>query len=281
MPVTNGIGHSGATVDKEDGFNAYISLHTRIVRSVFDNPKNYWLRYRKYVYIDTNCGSGCNSEEGVDGSPVIAVSAIRRSGLSFDAHFIDCEQGNIDSLSKLFTPSPSIQFYIADNKEALPTIIKSIPKVAYGLLYMDPNGIPDFQLISDLCTAHKHLDVLIRCPANAIKKNLHHGIKRLPELMSLVPKSRWLIRDVLPDDKWQFTFLFATNYSKWGDWGRNRFYTTDSIEGKDILFRLTFTAKEIDRINQPFFGYIHADNRSDGVCECRINSLQPHHLRYS
>jgi hypothetical protein len=51
-----------------------------------------------------------------------------------------------------------------------------------------------------------------------------------------VQKNHWIIRDILPGDKSQWTFLLGMNYQI-SDWKKERFYKVDSEEGKAIFDR--------------------------------------------
>ena len=276
MPVTKGIGAGVCTPDKEDGFRKYIILHAKVVQRIS------WYRDR-YYYIDTNSGSGDNGPYG-PGSPALFLDAMRLLHMPYAAHFIDRESANAAALRDLVQrkgcPGNPVEVYEEDNREAMGRILPEIPAKAFGLIYMDPNGIPDFELLARVAEQLEKLDVLIRCPCGAIKRN---GL-RLLDLLGKVKKAHWNIRRPLAGDSWQWTFLFGTNYrGGFCEWKREGFYSTTSPEGTETLLRLNFTADEIAQHQQPELDAEAAvEARSGGVCEvCRSRpATEKHHLRY-
>lgn len=285
MPINDGVGHSAVTPDKQEGFEAYVRLHLNIVRAVFQkNTGAWWMRkLATYYYVDTNAGSGSNQEEGVDGSPVIFHRAAKESGLDFKAWYIDRVIANTESLHACMDTSNSEQIYCGDNATLIPQISMVIPEKAYGLVYMDPNGVPNFDVLSEFSRKHPRMDILIRCSGTGVKRAMHGSGKRLFDFLASINKNRWLVRDILPSDPWQWTFLFGTNYTNWREWKGKRFYETNSARGREIMARLAFTQSELDAINQPHLDIIdNALERSGGVCEvCKTRqATECHHTSY-
>jgi hypothetical protein len=281
MPVTNGIGHSTVTPDKEDGFGAYVSLHMKIVSNVFN--RHSYMR-RQYIYIDINAGSGDNPEEGVDGSPILFVNKARRRRMRWEAYLIEREIANVELLREQVDSAANVYIYHEDNRIALPRILESIPKKTYGLIYSDPNGIPDWDLLLIAARLQPKMDLLVRCPTRAIKRARYQGHMPLTDALQTLNKEVWLIRDTLPGDRWDWTFLFGTNYTDIGEWGKNRFYRTDKKRGQQILERLNYTQKEIKTMHQgQLFVIEQVQERSHGICEvCHLRkATEIHHIKGS
>ena len=207
MPVINGQGYSGITPDEQHGLKSYLSLHFIIVKNIY---KKYPWHVHKYYYMDVTCGSGINPETKENGSPIIFRNSIGILDHQYEAHFIDRESANIEYL----------KLHVGDNTEIVPRIVDNIPnkKWAYGLLYMDNNGRPDFELISGVSRKLPRVDILIRCPCTAIKRCKHIDFKRLTDYIDMAEKNIWLIRQPVEKDPWQWTFLFGTNYTRMTDW---------------------------------------------------------------
>jgi len=286
MAVLNGMGQSIVTTDKQDGLNKYLCVHMKIVSSVFANNerKGYYIRDKTYYYIDCTSGSGFNQDVEELGSPIVFINRIQKSNLKYKAYFVDIEEGNIFSLrEKIY--SPNCEFICADNNIAVPEIIQELPGKSYGLCYMDMNGIPNFGLIEKISLKMKKMDILIRCPATAIKRDrCQNGSCRdsLIDSIKKIHKEKMIIREPLPDDSWQWTFLFLTNYTNVSDWKRERFYDSTSFEGQQILERLNYSKKEIEDLNNSKNNHNNdAKKRSGGICEiCKKSPAKEiHHIK--
>lgn len=276
MPKDNNIGHSTCTVNKQAGFKCVIDTQISIVKSVI--TKHKWAP-QIFYYIDLYAGDGSNAMEGCPGSPVIFLQEIQDK-MKYSASFIEIEPGNTIYLKAAVQFANSHTVYTGDNAIILPQIIKSIPRYSYGLIYADPNGIPNFDMLSN---ASKHLpkmDILIRCPATAIKRNGNS----LQDFIHRIDKSNWLVQR--PEGKWQWTFLFATNYTEYPTWKKLNMHNLQSNEGKEIFRTIAYTEKERTNMDQPnlFVSSLKeiAIERSNGICEkCGTEKVSEcHHLSY-
>jgi len=266
MPIDNGIGHSDCTAGKQEGLAAILRQHIAIVKRVFDNNKWY---PQTYYYFDLYAGSGSNPEEGCDGSPVIFLKTAKDQ-LDFWAAFIEQEEGNAIYLRAATAFINSHVIYEGDNKEILPGLLNGIPKHSYGLIYADPNGLANFNLLSQAAKTRRKLDILIHYPAASAKRNN----RDLLEYLKIVGKSVWLIRE--PEGKHQWTFLFGTNYSEYKAWRSYGFYRWDEPKGMDILETLTHTKTEIQNMHEVVF------QRANNICEkCHVAiATEINHLSY-
>lgn len=276
MPITNGIGHSEQTFDKQVGLAAVLGQHIQIVKRVLDKYPNF---PQTYQYIDLYAGSGKNQEENCDGSPVIFLKSIY-GRLDYYGHFIDLEPGNTLFLRAATSFTNSHTIYTGDNKEITPKIITRITGKSYGLVYADPNGVPDFDLLALVSEKLPKMDVLIRYPATAAKRN---GRSLISEL-NKVKKGTWIIQK--PVGKWQWTFLFGTNYSDYKAWKKFGFYRLDEPEGKNIFEKVVYTKKELETLRQSdLFEKSSRElvfERSGGKCErCKTETVtEIHHKSY-
>jgi hypothetical protein len=281
------IGHSdGATGDKADGFAKYLHVHARIVRNAQRNSQTKWgMVPGPYYFIDTNCGDGdnrCADAEFSLGSPLIFLQTMRVLGMDYEAHFIDREPANIERLRTIVGDDPHVRFYCADNESVIGDVLDLIPKRAMGMLYMDPNGVPQLELLERVSEERPKLDIMVRGNTVGIKRNLHYGVPRLVDIPQRVRKEYWLIRDVLAGDRWAWTFLIGANY-KMHEWKGERFHFITTKEGQDILLKLDLTRPEYDAtvsLQTEMFSAVRT--RSDGLCE-RCGSApatEMHHLWY-
>ena len=277
MPVSNGIGHSEWTADKEAGLDALLRQHISIVRAVTSKHPYY---PQAYIYIDTNAGDGCNAAEGCDGSPIVFLK-VAQDRIPYQAYFIDRELANTFNLAKATSIYNHHEIFTEDNATCLPKIARRLNKNSYGLIYTDPTGIPNFDMLSEASKLLPRIDLLIRYSGSSAKRN---G-RDLKAELDKIGKEIWLIRELNPSDKHQWSFLFGTNYTEYKPWRKYGFRRTDDKEGAEIFAKLTYTKDELARqlqlslLDSP---RNQAIERSGGLCErCHKNPVtEPHHLRY-
>jgi hypothetical protein len=241
MPIFNAVGYSTATIDKEAGLEAFLFQHVAIVKRVVCKYPYY---PHKYYYIDTNAGDG-KPGEMCDGSPLVFLKSVKDSGLPYEGHFIEQDQDNVSRLGDCLSGKSGFAIHQGDNQFILPRIISLFPKYAFGLIYCDPNYMDEshFQMIAAATQFLPKIDVLIRYSAAAAKRN---GSK-LPDYLRYIKKSTWIVRRALNWDKWQWTFLFGSNYSEYKAWEDKGFYRTDGEIGRKILDRIIYTREELAR----------------------------------
>lgn len=283
MPVKNGMGYSGATPDKQSGLAKYMSLHMKIVRQILD--KYRWADQR-YYYFDLNAGCGENIEIGIDGSPRIFKDQVSNHGLDYEAYLIEIEKGNCQDLDAEFSKDKKIKTINANNAEVILQILENFTGKEYGLIYIDPNNLADFDLIEKISFACGRLDILVRYPVTSLKRarGAHcEMFQRIIEYINRINKEKKIIRAPMDGDKFQWVFLFFANYIN-GGWGRERFFDISSNAGKEILKKLNYTREELDHIEQPeLFVKEKVKERSGGTCEvCKKRpATEIHHFKGS
>jgi len=297
MPKENDIGYSNCTQDKQDGLRKFIGFHINIVSAVWKNAvsKGYGHPY-PYIYIDTNAGDGAtrNSEPG---SPVIFLQAAMRKNIPFKAFFIERNKANVEKLRTVvseFNAERNVEIFEGDNAEIIPELINRLNelyktrKPLYGLLYKDPNGEPNLEMLKAVAVNQKtkYLDLLLRIPTRVLKRKANApncGAHRLTEFITEIKKEHWLIREKYVYDKnHDWTFMFGINYRVNG-WEKERFYSIGSEIGQKILEELGLTKKEREALHQTSFGWKDAARqRNGGICEmCKEKpATELHHLRY-
>jgi hypothetical protein len=138
----------------------------------------------------------------------------------------------------------------------VPTIARSLPENAYGLVYADPNGIPDFDMLSKVSSISKldKFDILIRYNAAAVKRNEFQTGERMLDHISRINKKFWIIRELRPGDIWQWTFLLGMNWDGLKAWKSQGFLyaiTPDGIkpEAAEVINELNYTKDERMTLN--------------------------------
>lgn len=291
MPVDNGIGHSSATPDKQIGFGAFLGQHMNIVRAVLNKHPYY---YRNFIYIDANAGSGSNMQEGCDGSPVIFLKTAQAVDVPYEAHFIDNVEGNTQALAAATSWVNHKQIYTGQQEDIVPQIVeryRPIKNKVYGMIYTDPNNLPNFDMLADVSRTMPKLDIMIRMSATINKRVSGSKAQKdsapridLGEELIKINKEAWIIRDARPGDKFQWTFLFGTNYANMKAWHKYDFHRLDEERGALIFQRLNLTADDLEQFKQsPLFDTPRrqALARSGGQCElCGNIVTEVHHYCY-
>lgn len=247
MPVDNGVGHSTATIAKQASLGFFLNVHI----SICDAIAAKWRKPRCYYYVDMNAGCGRNEQEGCDGSPLVFLKAATALRMPYKAWFIEKEKRNTEDLEAALDHLPDWIICRGDHNDIVPEVIKEIPNYANGLFYTDPNGIPSFGLLSSISQIMRvsRMDILIRYAASGGKRA---GYK-LADCIAKIDKKFWLVQEPSSNDKWQWTFLLGTNWTKFPEMERIRFYRIDSDRGRAILDRLNYTKEELEERQQASF----------------------------
>ena len=244
MPISSGMGYGVATHDKQDGLTSALQQHFCVTKAVIERYPGY--AFRKYFYIDAYSGSGFNIEAKVMGSPLVFRNNVHLLGLPFTAIFIDDVEENIQTL-KVIGWTDEYRFICADNHIAVPQVIDRIKQIigtetAYGLIYCDPNGLPDVDMLKYVSKKLSKIDILIRMNVGAGKRQVTKI--RIKDVITQLNKSNWIVRGPLENDPAQWSFLFGTNYIKFAGWKSRGFHRIDSYEGKRIFSNLNYTKEE-------------------------------------
>lgn len=299
MPVIQAVGQSDVTPGKQDGLGKLLAQHLATCKRIM--AKYRWC-HQVYHYIDMNAGCGWNEHIDCVGSPLVFLEMAGRAEIPYRAWFIELEPSNALYLqSRAPASAAQYEIRIGDNKEHLPEIVGRIPKQSLGMIYTDPNGLPDFDLLAAVSRLPgcEKMDVLIRYTACAHKRNLRVKPERLVECLGRINKKHWMVREIERGDRWQWTFLLGMNWCGMKDWKRAGFYWAHSDDGQTILERLNYTNSELAERRQPQlpayrtyeeylatpeFQAIKAEvwRRCNGMCErCgKRPAVDPHHLRY-
>jgi len=238
MPIKNGQGHSDMTVIKEQQLGVILGTHLNICKAVFAGQLPY---LRVYHYLDLYAGCGLNQEEQCSGSPMLFLAMATLSGLPFRAWFIEKNQTNAEALQQTvldYDLHPvQVSVLQGDCSQMAHVALRNISRNVFGMIYADPNGIPDFGLLADLSRQYLRLDILIRLGATFLKRcrRAIPGWEPLTYYMAQIRKKVWLVQSPLESDHNQWTFLLGTNYPDYRTMRNIRFYRTDTPEGRDAL----------------------------------------------
>ena len=246
MPVTNGVGWSETTADKEAGLSALLGFHMRLCKSITAKSANSKAS-PVYHWFDITAGSGENPDARCWGSPLVFVHQAKEAYLRYRAAFIEKDAQNVTALAHHLWEYPGNHLIVnADHVDILANLVQRIPGWAYGMIYADPNGMPPFDLLAEVSQLEqcKRLDILIYASGTTIKRTrtAHNGSSLL-EYMRQIDKKHWLVRG--HQSKFQWTFLLGTNWVNFPEWkSKMDFHSTTSTEGARILEELNWTESE-------------------------------------
>lgn len=262
------------TGEKQYGLDRILTLWLSIVKNIKHNAEagkyNQKMREiieRPIVILDLNAGTGWNDKVNCIGSPLIILDAVKRFPYRTFLDFIEIDEPSSRALyqrleaCKKTGSKDFFECYIGDNKEVLPQILENMDEKRYGLIYHDPNGVPDFDLMRTVSYNPKSrfIDIMFRISGTNYKrtrlgmdafgaKNCHpHLVGKYPKLtdqLKKINKKHWIIRDIIDPDPYQWTFLMGTNWTDFPAWKKEGFYDTESLRGKEILRRVTYSDEE-------------------------------------
>jgi hypothetical protein len=167
-------------------------------------------------------------------------------GVPFTAIFIDDIPSNIEELKAIGCWTSDYKFFVGDNAVIVPQKVDEIVRAkigtVYGLIYCDPNGLPDLNMLSVISKKLSKVDILIRMNVGAGKRQVNK--MRVEDITGKLNKTLWLVRGPLSNDPAQWSFLFGTNYTEYKGWKKIGFHRLDSPEGRKIFDILNYTAEE-------------------------------------
>lgn len=243
---------------KQNDFEAFAKMHTRICAGVIKKPRNN--AHKCAFYIDLNAGSGYNEEACCEGSPIRFLRRAVGAGLPLEAYLLEKDTGRCRELTERlshFGQSDLITSRVlcGDHRKTISIVkdrLASIPAEKYGLIYTDENGAgTPFDLLRELAAQNPRLDILCSINANAIKRCRGAGLDYEPLFRSLesVGKKYCNIRKSFGN--WQWTFAFLTDWSGSPDLQNMGFFDLRDERGQYIAKLLTYSEKE--REEDPFF----------------------------
>lgn len=171
------------------------------------------------------------------GSPMVFLETAKDIEIPFRAWFIDIEANNTTLLKARLGESDNFDILTGNNRLIVPRVAEKLPKYAYGLIYADATNVPDFDLLGYISRLPnlKRFDILIRYSASMVKRTRHLTGMEMNDYLKQIDKKYWIIRDILPGDNWQWTFLLGMNWSDMNEWTSQRFYKINSEKGKEIF----------------------------------------------
>ena len=248
----NTYGYSDATIPKQFDFEEIISTHINTTKAILKKHIK-WATDQNYWYFDLNAGPGIDEDDKFGrktGSPIIFLKKAITKKIPSKTIFYENDKKHyaslLNSISTLTIPnrlSLDIDTHNSSNEQLMRYYTIPTEK-SYGLIYHDPNGVPNFNLLSRFFKInHPKIDLLINCPCTAIKRIAYSSKKTtknkfLNEFIDNVNKKHWLIRE--PYTEWQWSMIIGSNWDHFPNFKKLGFLNKDSPEGQELFKRLVF-----------------------------------------
>lgn len=214
-----------------------------------------------FWFADLNCGSGWNEQANCYGSPIQFIEAMAEVNRKFCAYFCDKDQNRCEtSLQTIvenyndLTVGSKIRYFWKNNSKLLTKLADWIidsgenPQYAVGAILSDPNGpsIDGFPLkeIVEFVEQFPRIDVILNVNVTTMKKC--RGVKKiegfiddwpaktLREMIQLIPKRYWLIREPVLSKGYYYVILCGRNI-RTGDHRKLGFHQVASQTGFQII----------------------------------------------
>lgn len=246
MTITDGVGQSEYTQVKEDHYASILGWQVNVAIKAMHNQYKPW--HKTYLLIDATAGSGI-LEGDIEGSPLRALRVMDAKGIDYRAVFVEQDLTACASLHSALFGRKRSEVRNTPYQQIIGEFCKQPDPLQLGVLYIDPNGTPDFEALKQFAGSFPAMEVLISVTANGVKRagktdaDLGEWIKR-------IGKRHWLIRELYT--KWQWTFLFGSNYPGFSKpYERIGLYPTTSETGRMYLDRASLSKEELRKKVQP------------------------------
>lgn len=207
---------------KQMNFRRFLTWHMSFTAVVI--AKNH--RVKPYLYIDTNAGPGNYAAHGapqVDGSPLIFLDVAVQQLAGYEALFIERDAGEYERLARNTRPwlsdgrRRSARAIAADANEIIP--ICGPEEYRYGLIYHDPNGPPDWELLRSAAARFPRVDILVNLNCTSIKRVRGAHGQDAPDLLSGLARigKQYVYHTATTHGKWQWLMAMLTNFEP-RDW---------------------------------------------------------------
>jgi three-Cys-motif partner protein len=244
----NGYATSGSTPTKDAHFREILDVHIRCTKAILAKCEKKYPKWANpaYHYFDLNAGPGIDTASR-HGSPMVFLDLIEHYQMNYRAVLFERDKKN--SADLIANVGEKAEVVTGDHIETFPSYFNKAQKNTFGLVYSDPSGnVPPFELLADWSSypSYARTDVLIYVSSANVKRALKSPKaqleSRLDELIHLINKRFWIVRE--PQNKHQWTFLIGTNWIDFPAFERIGFHKTTSEKGKEIMYRLNTTNEE-------------------------------------
>lgn len=207
---------------KQENLRRFLRWHMGFTAAVIARDK----RNKPYLYIDANAGPGnyaAHNAPQVDGSPRIFLDLAATHLDGYEALFIERDHDEYERLCDNVGPwlsrkegretavcgADANQIIGACNKEPY----------RYGLMYHDPNGKPDWDLLSLASERFPRVDILVNLSCTTIKRVRGAYGDDTPTLLDGLTRvgKKFVYHTAATHGRWQWLMAMLTNFEP-RDW---------------------------------------------------------------
>lgn len=249
MKNSQTVGQSEYTVIKEHHYVSILSWQVGVAKRAMSNNQKW---RRTYLLIDATAGTG-RLDDGSEGSPLKALSELDASGIQYRAVFIERDLASFACLNSCV--GRRAELHNATYQQVIQDFCQVPDYKQLGLLYIDPNGTPDFDALVCFARSFPKMEILISVTANGVKRAGKTEI-RLSEWIERIGKSHWCVRK--PYGPWQWTFLFGSDTPYLAKpYKKIDLYPVSSDLGRKYLDQASLTKDELlKKVQPPLTGLI-------------------------
>lgn len=248
------VGCSDASPEKWRRFGYLLGAHMAATKKIIERER--WAN-RKYQYIDLYAGPGLYTAAhhpklaGMIGSPILALDAAAAVDLACDFHFVEPDvHADLEAAVATHPKAVGRRIYKTDCCDAVGPLFQAIPPASFGLLFVDPNGKPDWGAVRALARRYQKIDVLInvnatihkRCRLSSRDPQTATTCDHLRDVSS-AGKPQIMLWAPEKSDCHQFTLAYLTNGPTF-EAKRQGFHPITSPEGRRIARRIDLSEKE-------------------------------------
>lgn len=274
MPIyKDTYGYGNFTIKKFSDFDDFIKSYLAIAKSVINKYKEKCWFDPEFHYIDMNAGPGIlpdlyNNQgdlvvkAGTFGSPFAFTRWAEKywgeeNELKYRVDFIEQNPELCAMLYRNMKNNPLSkgggQWHVGDHDTHLPQILEKKIKWKFGLIYHDPNnGQVNFDAIRYCVQMRPKYEILINLPGALFKRSPEHYQQEVllsDHINGL--KDVWMIKDLAPGDKHQWTFLLGTDFTQMKDFENIGMYSLGRPKGAKIFERVNLSKRQQQRRYQP------------------------------
>lgn len=210
MPNDNNYGYSEHTLSKQCDLAYILSMLFPIYTGI--TSRCDYLEPQVY-YFDINAGPATSLDSFILGSPIIFLEKAFELSVNYRAVFIENQRTHYERLQRALAFYPNVKIHYGDHRDIMKDYLNKRGQKRTGLIYADPNGEPitEFEVLEQTSKTKRYeqLDILIHFSATAIKR-AKRANRCMIDYLARINKKVWFVRE--PQDKWQWTFLFGTNW---------------------------------------------------------------------
>jgi three-Cys-motif partner protein len=269
--ANNGAGFNPAdTLSKQQNLDRYLRWYCTWARQTI--TKHDWA---EFVYIDCNAGPGNYAHKGyadIDGSPIVAHRILEDQFGDRIKRYIWAEWNKNEymrlqsKLNRMHVPYaevpdprkfrayaqhgtlPKIWIYHGDIEDVLHCLPES--KWQFALIYHDPNGKPQYDMLRKFSSKWPKADWLININASAHKRNAQREDRVIDHIRQSIPDKQLFITDHV-HGKWQWLMALLTGHRGCGDWVRNGILSADREKASRLIDKVNYRSDEMP--DQPSF----------------------------